>query len=158
MNGAVEGMLAVLEDPRSQNADTALAGLVSRYQAQGPEALRPHKDRFRKLLTDRDPGLRRVAAWALGRTGDLDAVPPLTDALTDPEPDVVDTARLGLQLLSRKVESLGPPSPSTPEQRLEAARRWRAWYQTIRPLDVEDEAGEGLAPAPTPIAPAGSAK
>jgi hypothetical protein len=158
MNGAVEGMLAVLEDPRTQNADAALAGLVTRYQAEGPPALQPQKDRFRRLLTDRDPGLRRVAAWALGRTGDLDAVPPLTDALTDPDQEVVDMARLGLQLLSRKVESLGPPSPSTPEQRHEAARRWRAWYQTVRPLDVEDETGEGAAAAPTPIAPAGSVK
>jgi hypothetical protein len=148
MNGAVEGMLAVLEDPRTQGADAALAGLVARYQRQGPDVLRPHKDRFRKLLADRDPGLRRVAAWALGRTGDLDAVPSLIDALNDPEQEVVDTARLGLQLLSRKVESLGPPSPSTPDQRREAARRWRGWYQSIRPLDVEDEAGDAPARSP----------
>src|SRR5207249_864186 len=64
MNGAVEGMLAVLEDPRAENADAALAGLIARYEAQGPAALRPYKDRFRKLLTDRDQGVRRVAAWA----------------------------------------------------------------------------------------------
>jgi hypothetical protein len=158
MNGAVEGMLAVLEDPRTQNADAALAGLVNRYQAEGPEALRPHKDRFRKLLTDRDPGLRRIAAWALGRTGDLDVVPVLIDALTDPDQDVVDTARLGLQLLSRKMESLGPPSPSTPDQRAEAARRWRGWYQAIRPLGEEDDSGERRAPAPSPNARSGSAK
>ena len=83
MNGAVEGMLAVLEDPRAENADSALAGLVARYQADGPAVLRPYKDRFRKLLTDRDPGLRQVAAWALARTGDLDVVPALIDALVD---------------------------------------------------------------------------
>ena len=69
MNGAVEGMLAVLEDPRSQNADTAVAGLIDRYHREGPEVLRPFKDRFRKMLTDRDPGVRQVAAWALSRTG-----------------------------------------------------------------------------------------
>ena len=157
MNGAVESMLAALEDPRAESADAALSGLVARYQTQGAEALRPHKDRFRKLLSDRDPGLRRVAAWALGRTGDLDAVPPLIDALNDPAQEVVDSARLGLQILARKVESLGPPSPSTPDQRHEAARRWRAWYQTVRPLDVESEPGE--APAPVlPVSPARSPK
>ncbi len=37
--------------------------------ARGPDALRPYKDRFRKLLTDRDPGMRQVAAWALAHTG-----------------------------------------------------------------------------------------
>ncbi len=75
MNGAVEGMLAVLEDPRAQNADTAVSGLIERYQSEGPDVLRPFKDRFRKMLTDRDPGVRQVAAWALARTGDLDVVP-----------------------------------------------------------------------------------
>ena len=90
MNGAVEGMLAVLEDPRAQSADTAVAGLIERYHREGPEVLRPFKDRFRKMLTDRDPGVRQVAAWALARTGDLDVVPALIDALVDPEENVVD--------------------------------------------------------------------
>ena len=37
MNGAIEGMLAVLEDPRAEQADAAVAGLVERYYVQGPE-------------------------------------------------------------------------------------------------------------------------
>jgi hypothetical protein len=136
MNGAVEGMLAVLEDPRAQDASSAVAGLVARYESQGPSALRPHKDRFRDLLADRDPGLRRVAAWCLARTGDLDVVPALIASLTDADQGVVDAARQGLQLLSRKVDGFGPPSPSSPEQREEAARQWRAWFEAIRPLDL----------------------
>ena len=31
MNGAIEGMLAVLEDPRAEQADAAVAGMVERY-------------------------------------------------------------------------------------------------------------------------------
>jgi hypothetical protein len=139
MSGAVEGMLAVLEDPRSLGADAALSGLVSRYRAEGPAVLRPLKDRLRALLSDRDLGLRRVAAWALARTGEIDVVPNLIGGLTDPDESVVTLAREGLQLLSRKADGLGPPSPSTPEQRLEAAQRWRAWYATIKPLDVEGQ-------------------
>ena len=146
MNGAVEGMLAVLEDPRAENADSALAGLVARYQAGGPAVLRPYKDRFRKMLSDRDPGLRRVAAWALARTADLDVVPGLIGALTDPDEAVVAVAREGLQLLSRKPDGLGPPTPSTPDQRREAAGRWRAWYATVRPLDVEGQDDDAAPP------------
>jgi hypothetical protein len=137
MNGAVEGMLAVLEDPRSESADTAVAGLIDRYQREGPGVLRPFKDRFRKMITDRDPGVRSVAAWALSRTGDLDVVLTLIDALVDPDEGVVISAKLGLQLLSRKIDGLGPPSPSTPEERAEAVRKWRAWYETVRPLEPE---------------------
>lgn len=144
MNGAIEGMLAVLEDPRAQDADSALAGLVASYQSRGPNVLKPHKDRLGKLLNDRDPGLRRVAAWGLARTGEIDVVPALIGAIRDPDEDVVGEARRGLQLLSRKIEGLGPPVPSTPEQRLEASRRWRAWYDLIRPLDLE---GQDPAPA-----------
>ncbi len=139
MNGAVEGMIAVLEDPRAENADAALSGLVIRYRNEGPNALRPQKDRFRKLLTDRDQGIRRVAAWGLARTADLDVVPALIGALNDPDEAVVTMAREGLQLLSRKIDGLGPPTPSTPEQRRAAAERWSAWYATIRPLDLEGQ-------------------
>lgn len=139
MNGAVEGMLAVLEDPRADNADSALGGLVQRYRSEGPGVLAPHKDRFRKLLTDRDPGSRRVAAWALARTGDLSVAPSLIDALTDGDEGVVTLAREGLQLLSRKIVGPGPPVPSTPEQRAEAAKQWREWYAAIRPLDLEGQ-------------------
>jgi hypothetical protein len=142
MNGAVEGMLAVLEDPRAQNADTAVSGLIERYQREGPEVLRPFKDRFRKMLSDRDAGVRQVAAWALSRTADLDVVPDLIGALVDPEENVVVAARLGLQLLSRKIDGLGPPSPSSPAERRGAADAWRAWYDAIRPLDTDSDQDE----------------
>jgi len=149
MNGAVEGMLATLEDPRAKDPDAALAGLVARYETQGPNVLRPLKDRFRKMLKDRDPGLRRVGAWALGRTGDMDVVPNLIDAVTDPDEEVVAEARLGLQILSRKISGLGPSSPSTAEERRQAARRWKEWYAAIRPLDLEGQ-DESEAPNSSP--------
>jgi hypothetical protein len=157
MNGAVEGMLAVLEDPRAQTVDTAVSGLIERYQKEGPGALRPFKDRFRKLLGDRDPGMRQVAAWALARTADLDVVPDLIGALVDPEENVVTASRLGLQLLSRKIDGLGPPSPSTPEQRQEAAKQWQSWYDTIRPLDANASDDQVIRkPSGRPDAPAGA--
>ncbi len=170
MNGAIEGMLAVLEDPRAQEADAAVAGLVDRYYREGPTALRPYKLRFRKMLDDRDPGVRRVGAWALAHTGDLDVVPRLIETIARPseDEDVVAAARLGLQLLSRKIDGLGPPSPSTPEQRRAAAGKWREWYTAIRPLDLEGEdddrtvakgstaPGATAAPAASP-APSGGA-
>jgi hypothetical protein len=137
MNGAIEGMLAILEDPRAEQADAAVAGLEERYHQEGPGALRPFKNRFHKMLTDRDAGVRQVAVWGLARTGDLDVVPMLIDALIDSDDEVVKAARLGLQLLSRKIDGLGPEIPSSLEERRAAASRWRAWYAVIRPLDLE---------------------
>lgn len=162
MNGAIEGMLAVLEDPRAEQAQAAVSGLVDRYFNEGPSVLRPHKPRFRRMLSERDPSLRRIGVWALSRTGDFDVIPTLIDALADPEEEVVTAARLGLMLLSRKSDGLGPPSPSTPEERKQAVERWRAWYRMIRPLDQEGEddggpvaGAAGAKPAATP-APGGS--
>jgi HEAT repeat protein len=153
-------MLAVLEDPRAEQADAAAAGVVDRYYALGPDALRPFKVRFRKMLSDRDSGVRRVAAWALAHTGDLDVVPLLIDAMVvqNEEEDVITAIQLGLQLLSRKIKGFGPPPGSTPEQRLAAARQWREWYQAIRPLDIDgQDAGAGAPTAGDAPAPAAAA-
>ncbi len=159
MNGAIEGMLAALEDPRADQAEAAVAGMVERYYREGPDALRPFKVRFRKMLLDRDPGVRGVAAWALAHTGDMDVVPLLIETVgaANEDEDVVGAARLGLQILSRKIVGLGPPSPSTPEQRKSAARKWHDWYNTIRPLDLDDHDEHPAAPAgPGSPAPASS--
>jgi hypothetical protein len=151
MNGAVEGMLAVLEDPRAELADSALSGIVGHYRTEGAAALRPQKDRFLKLLKDRDPGLRKLAAWSLARTGDLDTAPALIESLTDPDEGVVTLAREGLQLLSRKISGFGPPTPSTPAQREAAAARWRSWYAAIRPLDLEGQIEAAASPPTAPV-------
>ena len=99
MNGAIEGMLAVLEDPRAEQADAAVAGLVERYYREGPAVLRPFKPRFRKMLADRDPGVRRVAAWALAHTGDMDVVP------------AADRRAHGPRRGRRRLRAAGPPAP-----------------------------------------------
>ncbi len=148
MNGAVENMLAVLEDPRAtEDANSAVAGIIDRYQVQGPKALKPFKDRFRAMIADRDPGLRRVACWCLARMGELDVAPLLIDALADPDDDVVTTAAQGLQILSRKIDGFGPPPTGEPEARRAWAKRWRDWYQAIRPLDLEGQDDDLSAPS-----------
>ena len=142
MNGAVEGMIAVLEDPRNSDIDSALAGLLDRFSKEGPEVLRPFRDRFRKLRLDRDPGIRRVACWALGRMGDLELAPELIRGLLDPDEGVSTEARVSLEVLSRKLQGYGPPRGATAEQKLAAAKRWRDWFELVRPpgLDALDDA------------------
>jgi hypothetical protein len=159
MNGAIEGMLAVLEDARAQNADSALAGLVARYQKEGPRLLRPYKDRFRRLLSDRDPGVRKVAAWALGHTADLDATPALISALEDRDDGVVAEARAGLQILSRKIDGYGPAEGASAAEKHEAAKKWLAWYDEARPPDVvsrEEDAVSQPGPAKSVAKPGGT--
>ena len=120
-----------MADPKKPSM---LAGVLERYQKEGPKAIRPHKDRFRKMLRARDPGVREVAAWALGRSGDLDAVPDLIAALSDADDRVVAAARQSLSIVSRKIEDPGPEPGATPEQKQAAIGAWRAWYESVRSL------------------------
>ena len=161
MNGAIEGMLAVLEDPRAEQADAAVAGLVDRYYREGPDALRPFKARFRKMLSDRDPGVRRVAAWALAHTGDLDVVPALIDALDRPRRrDVVDAARLGLQLSAARSRAWARPARRRPNSATRpppagATGTRRSGRSTSTTTTTEVDAGAGgrsARPRPDPAA------
>ncbi len=156
MGGAIEGMLAILEDANSTAVDSALAGLVAKYQTDGPKALRPLKDRFRKMLRDPDSGKRQIAVWGLGRMGDLDSAPLLIRALLDEDDAVVNEARTGLQVLSRNLDGFGPPPKASREVREAAARKWQAWFNSVKTpdLDAPDVLLPGGPKSPTTKPPA----
>jgi len=80
-----------------------------------------------------EPEVRLLAVRALGRTGNLDYVPTLIYALTDPERRVVVEARNGLRFISRRFEGFGPPDDFTDRQRYEAVDAWKSWYKSLRP-------------------------
>ena len=67
---------------------------------------------------------------------------------------MVGEARLSLQLLSRKVEGLGPPKGATPEQKgQEAIARWKAWYESVRPSGLGQQADGEPSAKPSPSTP-----
>ncbi len=68
MNGAVEGMLAVLEDPRSQAADTAVSGLIERVLARRPGRDSPVQGQVSQAAWR--PGPRDAAGGSLGTLPD----------------------------------------------------------------------------------------
>jgi hypothetical protein len=74
-----------------------------------------------------------LSVRALGRTGNLDYVPTLLYALTDPDRRVVLEARNELRFISRNFDGIGPPDNFTDEQRYEAIEAWKKWYLSIRP-------------------------
>ena len=76
---------------------------------------------------------RLVAVRALARTGELDQVPLLLYAMTDPDPRVVYAADHGLRFISRKLNGFGLSDEPQPEEVAEVLNKWKAWYLTIRP-------------------------
>ncbi|HEV3258162.1 MAG TPA: HEAT repeat domain-containing protein [Gemmataceae bacterium] len=82
---------------------------------------------LRARLKDADREMRSAAALACGMKEDKSLVPDLINLLTDPDERVSQAARVALESLTEK-KNLGPRAGATPEQRAEAARRWRAWW------------------------------
>jgi len=76
---------------------------------------------------------RLLAVRALGRVRELDNVPVLIYALSDPDMRVVREADKGLRFISRKLEGVGLPDEPKPEQARAAMAAWKTWFQSIRP-------------------------
>jgi HEAT repeats/Prenyltransferase and squalene oxidase repeat len=92
--------------------------------------------RLLQLIRSGSPQVRVLATRAIGRTGNMDYVPTLLYALTDPDTRVVIEARNGLRFISRNFDGLGPPDEFTEQQRFEAIDNWKRWYKSIRPTAV----------------------
>ncbi len=95
--------------------------------------------RLQQLVRGGEPQVRLLAVRALGRAGDLDYVPTLLYALTDPDRQVVLEARNGLRFISRKFDGFGPPDDFTDAQRFEAIDSWKKWYLAVRPSAVLED-------------------
>ena len=76
---------------------------------------------------------RLLAVRALGRVRDLDNVPVLIYALSDPDMRVVLEADRGLRFISRKLDGVGLPEEPKPEHARAAIAAWKTWYRSIRP-------------------------
>jgi hypothetical protein len=90
-------------------------------------------ERLRAMVTNENYEARLAAVKTLARSRDLDNVPALIYALSDPDWRVVEAARDGLCFISRNFQGYGPP-PQPTEQQVQAARdKWKEWYLAIRP-------------------------
>jgi hypothetical protein len=89
--------------------------------------------RLRELVTVENATARLAAVKTLARARDLDNVPILIFALSDPYWRVALEARDGLRFISRKIEGYGLPREPTEQQVIAVQEKWKAWYLSIRP-------------------------
>ena len=95
--------------------------------------------RLEQLARGGEPQVRLLAVHALGRAGNLDYVPTLIYALTDPDRRVVIEARDGLRFISRRFDGFGPPDDFNDKQRYEAVDAWKDWYRSLRPNAIPNK-------------------
>lgn len=151
----LDQLLAELGNPKSEKIEAAQAALVEAVQVGQREQLIGQKDLLLKLAKDARVDVRRTAFWALGRCNDLRVAPVLIQGLMDPDFDAAVEARNALCVLSRRPRGFGLPDDliaklpeSTSQAEKESAfekwrdddvRRWREWYQSVRPYSERDK-------------------
>ena len=138
---AVEKLLAATDD----TDDADFAEMVAVLPPEEARVLvSKHAQKLKAMSGDTSADARLAAVKILGQSSDLDNVPTLIYALTDPEPAVVLEAQAGLRRIGRKSTVFGRPdkfrlpdkfSPADVE---EAIRGWKEWYLAVRP-DAEFE-------------------
>jgi hypothetical protein len=91
-------------------------------------------EQLRKFVGAGDYHVRMLAVTSLSKVRDLDNVPKLIFALTDPDSRVALQADRGLRFISRKVNGVGLPEFEPTKGQIKAAETaWKDWYLSIRP-------------------------
>jgi hypothetical protein len=130
VQSSVEEMLGMIDDSDQSRLDELARDPKNLVVAQVDAA---SARRLQQLVRGGEPAVRLLAVRALGRTGDLDYVPTLIFALTDPDREVVLEARDALEFISRRFNGYGPPDGFTEKQRYDAVDGWKNWYRSLRP-------------------------
>ena len=118
-------------------------------------------DRLKTLATNPNAEVRRIALWALGRSGDMMVSPILIKGLKDVDVAVMIEARFALCCVSRRANGFGLPSDpleelggASQEEKTAAAiawsdratSKWQKWWFKVRPYDLRDDLEEAALP------------
>jgi hypothetical protein len=131
--GTVEELLTTIETGNQPELER-LAESPVRWKLD-PDVTRRSGEiaRLRAVVARGSYESRLLAVKALGRSRELDNVPVLIYALTDPDMRIVREADKGLRFISRKFDGVGLPDEPKPADATNAVADWKAWYQAIRP-------------------------
>ncbi|OHB70751.1 MAG: hypothetical protein A2V70_11815 [Planctomycetes bacterium RBG_13_63_9] len=131
--GPAEQLLAVLESTKTPDYEQAIDLLAELPPERAAMVTRKYAQKLRRLAGDESPEARITAVRALAKVRDVDNVPTLIYALTDPSPVVVREARDALRRVSRNPAGFGLPDQPTEGERGAAIEKWKSWYLAIRP-------------------------
>lgn len=130
--GTADSLLEILGDTSHPDFDS-VAQLDAIKLSRNPKLRAQQQKRMQRLVNAESFQARLVAVKTLAKLRDLDNVPTLIYALSDPDRRVVIEARDALRFTGRKFRGFGlPDSPSEAEINA-AIESWKKWYREIRP-------------------------
>jgi hypothetical protein len=129
----IENLLKLLEDP--DNPDGDLMDEIPTVLTLGDDPAKRAEQvaRLRRMAVNGSYQARLTAVKTLGRDRDLDNVPALIFALSDPDWRVQKAARDGLRFISRKFDGFGMPEKPKRQQWQTAQAKWKEWFLSVRP-------------------------
>jgi len=129
----VEQVLEAMKDADDPDYSEAMAALAELPSDEVNPMIAKYADKLQQLTAAASPEARLAAVQALSKTRNMDYVPVLIYALTDPDRYVVLEARDGLRRISRKFDGFGLPDQFTEAERRVAIQKWKDWYRAVRP-------------------------
>jgi hypothetical protein len=131
--GSVEEILAIIEDPNNPQLSRLAQSGGSLTLDSDVTKRSGQVTRLRALVSAGAFQSRLVAVKTLSKVRDLDNVPVLLYALTDPDVRIVREADKGLRFISRKFAGVGLPDEPSPVEIKAAQQAWKKWFVAIRP-------------------------
>ena len=129
-----EQILELLKDEKNEEITRLAEEKEALELSKNPTDRDRQIEKLRKLVSAGNFEARMVAVTTLSKVRNLDLVPQLLYALTDPDPAIVRQADKGLRFISRKVDGVGLPDGEPTAAQIKAAQAaWKSWYLSIRP-------------------------
>ncbi|MBX3418467.1 MAG: hypothetical protein KF851_12755 [Pirellulaceae bacterium] len=132
-----QNIVNLLKDAKSEDDIEALmdvlAPAIKEFTSDKEKSKAEQLQFLRGLMTERSYAKRKVAVRFLAASQDMDNVPALLYALSDPALDIAESAHNGLRLISRKVDAFTLSDRPTKAEFMELKRKWTAWYKGVRP-------------------------
>ncbi len=129
----VEDFMQAIESGKELDLAQFSGSLSNLIVPTDPAQRAQYLQRLRVLVNDEDFDKRYVAVRYLGSVRELDNVPALIYAMTDPAPDIVVAAHNGLRFISRKIDSIQLPAGANRENCKGIKEQWEKWYLSVRP-------------------------
>ena len=133
LTGKIDDLLSILDDP--DNPDVrAMADTNTVITLDADLSKRTSQiTRLRAMVSNESYETRLVAVRSLAKDRNLDNVPVLLYALSDPDIRIIREADKGLKFVSRKLQGVVELDTPTKEKLTALRTRWRDWYLSIKP-------------------------
>ena len=129
LTGNIDDLLSILEDNKAGDIDPDQALKLDADLTKRNSQI----TRLRAMVSAESYDTRLVAVRSLAQVRDLDNVPVLIYALSDPDIRIVRAADRGLRFVSRKLEGVMPIENGSKETKSALRSAWGKWFLSIRP-------------------------